>query len=112
MRVLFRYQDLWDLVNIGFNKVTDSKEFEAPSKKQKDSLKTSLKNIKKTLYAIFQALDESIFEKILKAEIVKEAWVTLQKLYKGDELVKRMKLQTLKSEFESLCMNDSESISI
>ena len=50
-------------------------------------------------------MDESIFEKIL------EAWVTLQKLYKGDEHVKRMKLQTLRSEFESLCMNDPESIS-
>ena len=29
MRVLFISQDLWDLVNIGYNEVTDSKEFEA-----------------------------------------------------------------------------------
>ena len=41
----------------------------------------------------------------------KEAWVILQKLYKGDECVKQMKLQTLRGEFESLCMNDSKSIS-
>ena len=75
----------------------------------KDSKKK--KRDQKTLYAIFQALDESIYEKISKAEIAKEAWVALQRLYKGDERVKRMKLQTLKSEFESLHMNDSESIS-
>ena len=29
MRVLFISQDLWDLVNIGYNEVIDSKEFEA-----------------------------------------------------------------------------------
>ena len=41
MRVLFISQDLWDLVNIGYNEVTDSKEFDALSNEQKDSLKDS-----------------------------------------------------------------------
>ena len=88
------------------------KRIQGAIKEAKRFIENFSKKYQKTLYAIFQALDESIFEKISKAEIVKEAWVTLQKLYKGDELVKRMKLQILKSEFESLCMNDSESISI
>ena len=56
-------------------------------------------------------MDESIFKKILEAEIAKETSVTLQKLYKSDECVKRMKLQTLRGEFQSLRMNDSEFIS-
>ena len=60
---------------------------------------------------IFQVVDESIFEKILETETKKEACVTLQKLYKCDEHVKRMKLQTLRGDFESLRMNDSEFIS-
>ena len=34
---------VWDLVNIGYNKVTDLKEFKALSKLQKDSLKDSWK---------------------------------------------------------------------
>ena len=72
-------------MNIDYNKVIDSKEFEALLKEQKDSLKDSRKKDKKALYAIFQAVDESIFEKISEVEIAKEAWVTLQKLYKGDE---------------------------
>ena len=46
-------------------------------------------------------MDESIFEKILELETTKEAWVTLQKVYEGDERVKRMKLLTLRNEFES-----------
>ena len=32
MRVLFGSQDLWDLMNIGYNEITNSKEFEALSK--------------------------------------------------------------------------------
>ena len=41
MRVLFRSQDLWDLVNIGYNEVTNLKKVEALSKEEKDSLKNS-----------------------------------------------------------------------
>ena len=69
------------------------------------------KEIAKSILCNFQAVDESIFEKILELETTKEAWVTLQKLYKGNEHVKRMKLQILRGEFKSLCMNDSKSIS-
>ena len=43
MRVLFRSQDLWDLMNSGYNKVIDSKEFKVLSKEHKESLKDSRK---------------------------------------------------------------------
>ena len=52
---------------------TNSKEFKALSKEHKDSLKDSRKKDQKALYTIFQAMDESIFEKILKTETTKEA---------------------------------------
>ena len=60
----------------------------------------------------FQKKDKKLYKgkKILEAKTTKEAWVTIQKLYKGDEHVKWMKLQTLRGEFESLRMNDFESI--
>ena len=41
----------------------------------------------------------------------KKACVTLQKLYKGDNCIKWIKLQALRGEFKSLCMNDSKLIS-
>ena len=41
MCILFRFQGLWDLVNISYNEVIDSKEFDALSNEQKDSLKDS-----------------------------------------------------------------------
>ena len=39
MHVLFRFQNLWDLLNNGYNKAIDSKEFKALSNEQKKSLK-------------------------------------------------------------------------
>ena len=64
MYVLFRSHDLGDPMYSSYIKVTDSKEFEALSKKQKDSLKDSRKKDKKAFYTIFQAVNGNIFDKI------------------------------------------------
>ncbi|XP_077219066.1 uncharacterized protein LOC143853215 [Tasmannia lanceolata] len=69
------------------------------------------KKDQKALYAILQAVDKSVFEKISAAETAHATWDLLQKSYKGDDRVKRVRLQTLRGEFESLKMSDSESIS-
>ncbi|KAL3728914.1 hypothetical protein ACJRO7_033492 [Eucalyptus globulus] len=111
MKVLFKSQDLWNLVENGYTKVADAEEFNALRKEEKEALVESRKKDQKALYAIFQAVEETIFEKILSAETAKEAWDILQKSYKGDDRVRRVQLQTLRGDFESLRMNDSESIS-
>ncbi|KAL3753692.1 hypothetical protein ACJRO7_001003 [Eucalyptus globulus] len=91
MKVLFRSQDLWNLVENGYTEVVDAEEFNALRKEEKEAL-------------------EMIFEKISSAETAKEAWDILQKSYKVDDRVRRVRLQTLRGDFESLRMNDSESI--
>ncbi|XP_061341465.1 uncharacterized protein LOC133287802 [Gastrolobium bilobum] len=48
------------------------------------------------------------FEKISEAVTAKEAWEKLQTSYKGAEPVKKVRLQTLRSEFETLHMKDAE----
>ncbi|KAE8734503.1 hypothetical protein F3Y22_tig00000764pilonHSYRG00191 [Hibiscus syriacus] len=78
---------------------------------QKTTLKDSRKRDKKALYLIYQALDDDDFEKISSASSSKEAWKNLQTSYKGSEQVKKVRLQTLRGEFESLHMKASESIS-
>ena len=40
----------------------------------------------------------------------KKAWDTLHPSYKGDDKVKMVRLQTLRSEFDTLKMKDSEPI--
>jgi hypothetical protein len=55
-------------------------------------------------------VDSNIFEKIIEEETSKGAWVTLKKIYGGDEKLKGIKLQALRRHYEILQMNDQESI--
>jgi gag-polypeptide of LTR copia-type len=54
---------------------------------------------------------ESGFEKIVGATTSKEAWDILEKVFKGADRVKQMRLQTLRDELESMKMKESESVS-
>ena len=56
-------------------------------------------------------MDEDTFEKISNATTAKEAWDKLQTCNKGVEQVKKIRLQTLRGDFERLFMEESESIS-
>ena len=57
---------------------------------------------------LVQAIDESDFEKIVRATTLKEAWDTLEKVFKGTDRVKQVRLQTLHGELESMKMKESE----
>ncbi|KAA0060771.1 polyprotein [Cucumis melo var. makuwa] len=47
---------------------------------------------KTALYLMFQAVDESGFEKIIGAKTSKEAWHTLEKAFKGADRVKQAQM--------------------
>ena len=108
MKALLGAHDVWDVVEKGFNEPENEA---ALSQDQNTALKDSRKRDKKALYLIYQALDDDGFEKISSATSAKEAWEKLQTSYKGVEKVKKVRLQTLRGEFESLHMKASESIS-
>ncbi|XP_050902828.1 uncharacterized protein LOC127115291 [Lathyrus oleraceus] len=77
----------------------------------KETLKESRKRDKKSLFLIYQSVDEDTFEKISNATTIKEAWDKLKTYNKGLEQVKKIHLQTLRDDFERLFIEESESIS-
>ena len=97
MKALLGSQDVWEIVEKGHK---ESKNGGIISQAQKDSLRDSRKRDKKALYMIYQGLDEDAIEKILEVKWAKQSWEKLQTSYKGGNLVKKVRLQTLRAKFE------------
>ena len=53
-------------------------------------------------------LDEAMFEKVASAAKAKEAWEIQHNNFKGVDKVKKVRLQTLHGEFESLHMKETK----
>ena len=108
MKALLGSQDAWEIVEKGY---TEQENEATLSQAQKDSLRDSRKRDKKALYLIYQGLDDDAFEKISEAKNAKEAWDKLETSYKGADPVKKVRLQTLRAEFEALHMKQGEIVS-
>ena len=78
---------------------------------QKAALKEFRKRDKKALFLIYQGIDESNFEKISSSNNSKAAWKILRNSRRCMDRTIRVRLQVLRGEFETLHMNDMESIS-
>ena len=64
----------------------------------------------KVMYGILGGLAASEFVKVMNCSSAKEIWDKLKTVYEGDVKVKNAKLQTYRSQFESLKMEESEDI--
>ncbi|KAL8107947.1 hypothetical protein AgCh_024380 [Apium graveolens] len=65
---------------------------------------------KLALIMVYQAIPEDVLLSIASNETTKDAWEMIKTLCQGAEREKKARIQTLKSEFEMLSMNDSEKI--
>ncbi|XP_019431491.1 PREDICTED: uncharacterized protein LOC109338660 [Lupinus angustifolius] len=106
MKVLFGYQEVLEVVQNGVQTVED----DAPEVQQSTFREGKRKDCK-ALFIIHQCVDESNFEKISSARTSKKAWENLEKCYAGAGKVKKVKLETLRREYELLQMKDCETIS-
>ena len=68
MKALLGSQDMWEMVDNGYNEPRDEATL---SQTHMDSLKDSRKRDKKALYLIYQRLDDYAFEKISEVKSVK-----------------------------------------
>lgn len=90
--------------------ITAAAEGVDPSEAQMKLLdEQKLKDLKCKNY-LFQSLDRSILETILKKDTSKDIWDSLKQKYQGSTRVKRAQLQALRKEFETLHMKAGESV--
>ncbi|GJZ83819.1 retrovirus-related pol polyprotein from transposon TNT 1-94 [Tanacetum coccineum] len=107
MRALMGAQDVWECVTVGYEEPSAS-EVSAMSANQLKAWNEKRMKDKAALYLLFQSVDELGFEKIAEATTSKEAWETLEKVYKGADRVKQVRLQTLRGELEAMKMKETE----
>nr|KYP66215.1 Putative disease resistance protein RGA4 [Cajanus cajan] len=108
MKTLLGSQSLWDIVEKGFQ---EPEEDEDQSVAQIAALEKTRVKDKSALYFLYNAVDESGFEKIANAASSKEAWKILEVAHRGNHRVRQIRLQTLRGEFECLKMEDKEQVS-
>ena len=107
MKMLYQSKELWDIVEGGVAEPIDVSNL---TPQQPQELKENHKKDKKSLFFIYQAMDEVIFERISTMTLAKEVWDALHSSYKGDGKVKMVRLPTLDGEFDTLKMKDSKFI--
>ena len=107
MRVLFDYHELWDVIEGGVSALGDNAT-EAQWVAHRDKKKKN----KKALYLIHQGINAETFEQIEGATTANEAWTILSTNYKGDDKIKRVRLQTLRLQYELLQMETTKTIDV
>ncbi|XP_076895914.1 uncharacterized protein LOC143548707 [Bidens hawaiensis] len=105
MRVLLESQDLWNVVETGCNELQEN-----ASEADVTEHNNNQRQDKKALHILFQASNDIVLERIVTANSSKDAWDILHKAYKGEQRVQRVKLQTLRTEFDTLRMSEIETI--
>ncbi|KAA0042449.1 UBN2 domain-containing protein [Cucumis melo var. makuwa] len=108
MKALLGSQDVWDIVSNGYE---EPESDTALNQAQGKALQNTRKKDQKALTIIHQAINDNNLEKISGATTAYQAWKILENTYKGVDRVKKVRLQKLKGDYESLHMKESESVS-
>ncbi|XP_014506580.1 uncharacterized protein LOC106766361 [Vigna radiata var. radiata] len=105
MEAILRYQEVDEVVRQG---IKESKEDDiAPTKKlHKEERRLDCK----ARMLLHQCVSPTIFQKISKASIAKEAWDILQEGYGNTGKVKKVRLQALQRQYELLGMGVEETV--
>ncbi|XP_019431764.1 PREDICTED: uncharacterized protein LOC109338869, partial [Lupinus angustifolius] len=100
MKAIFGFQECLDVVKGGMP-TADENSVEYREANKRDC---------KAIFLIHQCVDRANFEKISAASSSKEAWEILEKNYSGGKKIKKVRLLTLKRQYELMQMDEQESI--
>ena len=106
MENFLQSKEMWELVEIGYTEVSGSMQTDGQQKKN-DEMK--LKDLKVKNY-LFQAIDRTVLDTVLKKDTAKNIWDAMKKKFEGNARVKRSHLQALRIEFETLEMRSGEGV--
>lgn len=107
MENFLRSKEYWQVVDSGFTEPTKGATQTDTQKAEMEALK--LKDLKTKNY-LFQAIDRATLETILNIETSKQVWDSMKKKFQGNVRARRVQLQALRSEFETLRMKSDESV--
>jgi RNase H-fold protein (predicted Holliday junction resolvase) len=107
MENFLRSKEYWGLIEEGIPEAREGTDLTEAQSKAISDLK--LKDLKAKNF-LFQAIDRTVLETLLKKDTAKDIWDSLKKKYQGTTRVKRAQLQALRKEFEMLNMKTGESV--
>ncbi|KAL4362876.1 hypothetical protein GQ457_04G016030 [Hibiscus cannabinus] len=81
-----------------------------PTQEEEERLKETKSRDAKALFNLQQAVHDIVFSRIAASTTSKEAWSILQTEFQGGSKVIVVKLQALRRDFETLSMNNAETI--
>ncbi|CAL2257637.1 unnamed protein product [Prunus armeniaca] len=111
MKTLFISQDLWDLVEDGYEELEKTSTGKVTPESQQ-ALKENKKRDAKALFLIQQGISKNLFPILISATTSKNAWEILKIEFQGSQKVISIKLQSLWREFDNLLMKENESIQV
>ena len=109
MKTILHLNKCWDMVEIEF-KEPDTNALAAMNNSYKNALEACRDRNLTSKWLINSCTKESIFPWISGATDAHQAWNLLALAYKETDRVKTVRLQTLRLQFESLKMKESETV--
>ncbi|XP_019414640.1 PREDICTED: uncharacterized protein LOC109326411 [Lupinus angustifolius] len=107
MENFLRAKEYWELIEPGYVEPASGMVLTEAQRKKNDEMK--LMDLKTKNY-LFQAIDRTVLDTILKKDTSKEIWDAMKKKFEGNARVKRSHLQALRREFETLEMRSGEGV--
>lgn len=100
MQAILDFQDVLEVVTKGYDKLSENlDDVQVKEVKKKDY---------KALFILRQCVDATNYEKISRATTAKQAWDILEQSYAGADKLKKVRLQTLRQEYELIQMEANE----
>ncbi|CAL1409572.1 unnamed protein product [Linum trigynum] len=111
MEPIFISQDLWDIVQEGYEYPQDEDEdSKKRAGKQTKEYKENAKQNASALRIIQRAVSKSIYPRIYGIKKAKEAWDVLRKQFQGSEKSISIRRQSLWRQFDNLMMKEIDTI--